>query len=51
MIFETIKVRKEEAVLFVEILAPPMNLLATRRWMDLAQLVSDLDEHQRDQLA
>ena len=50
MTFETIKVRKEEAVLFVEILAPPMNLLATRRWI-WPNWSADLDEHQRDQLA
>src|SRR6201988_4144389 len=39
VVFETIKVRKEEAVLFVEIAAPPMNLLGPELVRDLVSLI------------
>src|SRR6185295_1682342 len=39
MIFETIKVRKEGAVLFAEIAAPPMNLLGPELIRDLVSLI------------
>jgi enoyl-CoA hydratase/carnithine racemase len=37
--FETLNVRKEEAVLFVEIAAPPMNLLGPELVRDLVSLI------------
>jgi enoyl-CoA hydratase/carnithine racemase len=39
MVFETLKVHKEEAVLFVEIAAPPMNLLGPELVRDLVSLI------------
>jgi enoyl-CoA hydratase/carnithine racemase len=39
MIFETLRVRREEAVLFVEISAPPMNLLGPELVRDLVSLI------------
>jgi enoyl-CoA hydratase/carnithine racemase len=39
MKFETIKVRQEEAVLFAEISAPPMNLLGPELVRDLVSLI------------
>ena len=56
ILFETLAVRKEGGVLFVEIKSPPMNLLKPelirdlvslirQAEMDLAQLVSDLDDY------
>jgi hypothetical protein len=36
MNFETVKVRREGAVVFAEITAPPMNLLGGQRGQDLA---------------
>lgn len=39
MIFETIKVRKEKAVLFAEIAAPSMNLLGPELIRDLVSLI------------
>jgi enoyl-CoA hydratase/carnithine racemase len=39
VVFETIKVRKEEAVLFAEITAPPMNLLGPELVRDLVSLI------------
>ena len=45
MIFETIKVRKEEAVLFVEILAPPMNLLGPELVRDLVAIIQHAEAH------
>ncbi|MCY0853627.1 enoyl-CoA hydratase/isomerase family protein [Cupriavidus sp. D39] len=39
MIFETLKVAREEAVLFVEIAAPPMNLLGPELVRDLVTLI------------
>ena len=39
MDFETLKVRKEAAVLFVEIAAPPMNLLGPALVRDLVSLI------------
>ena len=37
--FETLKVRKEGAVLFVDIAAPPMNLLGPALVRDLVSLI------------
>jgi enoyl-CoA hydratase/carnithine racemase len=39
MVFETLRVRKEKAVLFVEIAAPPMNLLGPELVCDLVSLI------------
>ena len=39
MVFETLTVCKEEAVLFVEIAAPPMNLLGPELVRDLVSLI------------
>jgi enoyl-CoA hydratase/carnithine racemase len=39
MAFETLRVRKEEAVLFAEIAAPPMNLLGPELVRDLVSLI------------
>jgi enoyl-CoA hydratase/carnithine racemase len=39
VVFETIKVRQEEAVLFAEIAAPPMNLLGPELIRDLVSLI------------
>jgi enoyl-CoA hydratase/carnithine racemase len=39
MIFETLRVRREEAVLFAEIAAPPMNLLGPELVRDLVSLI------------
>ena len=39
MVFETFTVRKERAVLFAEIAAPPMNLLGPELVRDLVSLI------------
>ena len=39
MVFETLNVRKEGAVLFAEIAAPPMNLLGPELVRDLVSLI------------
>ena len=39
MVFETLNVRREEAVLFAEIAAPPMNLLGPELVRDLVSLI------------
>jgi enoyl-CoA hydratase/carnithine racemase len=39
LVFETLKVRQEEAVLFAEIAAPPMNLLGPELVRDLVSLI------------
>jgi enoyl-CoA hydratase/carnithine racemase len=39
VVFETLKVRQEEAVLFAEIAAPPMNLLGPELIRDLVSLI------------
>jgi enoyl-CoA hydratase/carnithine racemase len=39
LVFETLKVRREEAVLFAEIAAPPMNLLGPELVRDLVSLI------------
>ncbi len=39
MVFETLKVRQEGAVLFADIAAPPMNLLGTELVRDLVALI------------
>lgn len=47
MVFETIKVNREEAVLFAEIASPPLNLLGPALVRDLVSLIqraeSDID--------
>lgn len=39
MVFETLSVREEGAVLFADIAAPPMNLLGTELVRDLVSLI------------
>src|SRR6188472_1272693 len=39
MTFETLKVRREGAVAFVDIAAPPMNLIGTELVRDLVSLI------------
>jgi enoyl-CoA hydratase/carnithine racemase len=41
--FETISARKEEAILFAEILAPPMNLLGPELVRDLVSLIQQAE--------
>ena len=43
MDFETLRVRQEEAVLFVDIAAPPMNLLGTELVRDLVSLMQRVE--------
>jgi enoyl-CoA hydratase/carnithine racemase len=43
MLFETLKVRKEGAVLFVDIAAPPMNLLGPELVRDLVSLIQQAE--------
>ena len=43
MIFETLKVSREGAVLFVDIAAPPMNLLGPEMVRDLASLIQETE--------
>src|SRR5262252_7174302 len=43
MVFETIKVTREGAVLFVEIAAPPMNLLGPELVRDLVSLIQQAE--------
>jgi enoyl-CoA hydratase/carnithine racemase len=43
MVFETLKVHKEEAVLFAEIAAPPMNLLGPELVRDLVSLIQQAE--------
>ncbi len=43
MVFETLTVRKEGAVLFVEIAAPPMNLLGPELVRDLVSLIQQAE--------
>jgi enoyl-CoA hydratase/carnithine racemase len=43
MVFETLAVRKEGAVLFVEIAAPPMNLLGPELVRDLVSLIQQAE--------
>src|SRR5215475_6135997 len=43
MVFETLKVSKEAAVLFVEIAAPPMNLLGPELVRDLVSLIQQAE--------
>jgi len=43
MRFETLNVREEQAVLFVEIAAPPMNLLGPELIQDLASLIQSAE--------
>lgn len=43
IIFETLKVSRESAVLFVEISAPPMNLLGPELVRDLVTLIRDAE--------
>ena len=43
LVFETLRVRKEEAVLFAEISAPPMNLLGPELVRDLVSLIQQAE--------
>jgi enoyl-CoA hydratase/carnithine racemase len=43
MVFETLRVSKEGAVLFVEILAPPMNLLGPELVRDLVSVIKQAE--------
>ena len=43
LVFETLQVRKEDAVLFVEISAPPMNLLGPELIRDLVSLIQQVE--------
>ena len=43
MDFETLKVRREGAVLFVEISAPPMNLMGPELIRDLVSLIQQAE--------
>jgi enoyl-CoA hydratase/carnithine racemase len=43
MVFETLKVNKEGGVLFVDIAAPPMNLLGPRLVRDLVSLIKQVE--------
>jgi hypothetical protein len=43
MDFETLKVRKEGAVLFVEITAPPMNLYGPELVRDIVSLIQQAE--------
>src|SRR5262245_32256972 len=43
MVFETLSVRKEGAVLFAEIAAPPMNLLGPELVRDLVALIQQAE--------
>ena len=43
MVFETLAIRKEGAAVFVEIAAPPMNLLGPELLRDLASLIQQAD--------
>jgi hypothetical protein len=43
MIFETLKVKREAAVLFVQICAPPMNLLGPELVRDLVALIQEAE--------
>ena len=45
MVFETLKVREEEAVLFAEIGAPPMNLLGLELVRDLVPLIQQAEAY------
>jgi enoyl-CoA hydratase/carnithine racemase len=44
-VFETLKLRKEGAVVFVEIAAPPMNLLGPALVRDLVSLIQHAEEN------
>jgi len=44
LVFETLNVRSERAVLFVEISAPPMNLLGPELVRDLVSLIQQVEE-------
>ena len=43
MVFETLRVSREEAVLFVDIAAPPMNLLGPEMVRDLVSLIQQAE--------
>ena len=43
MVFETLTVRREEAVLLIDIAAPPMNLLGTELVRDLVSLIQQAE--------
>jgi enoyl-CoA hydratase/carnithine racemase len=44
MVFETLKVRKEDAVWFADIAAPPMNLLGPELVRDLVSLIQQAED-------
>jgi hypothetical protein len=44
MVFETLKVSRKAAVLFVEIAAPPMNLLGSKLVRDLVSLIQRAEQ-------
>src|ERR1044072_6659164 len=46
MDFETLKVRREDAVLFVEISAPPMNLVGPEMVRDLVSLIQQSEANE-----
>ena len=50
MIFETLNVRREGAVLFDEIAAPPMNLLGPDLVRDLVSLIQQTETDQTIQV-
>lgn len=45
--FQTLRVRQDDAVLFVEILAPPLNLIGPELVSDLVTLIEELDRGDR----
>lgn len=47
MVFETLAVRREGAVLFVDITAPPMNLLGPELVRDLVSLIQQAERRLR----
>jgi len=49
MVFETLKVSREGAVLFVDIAAPPMNLLGPELVRDLVSLIKQAEADKRRQ--
>jgi len=50
MVFETLTVRKEEAVLFVEISAPPMNLPGPELVRDLVSFIQQAEAGEQPEL-
>ena len=50
MLFDTLNVRKEEGVLFAEIVAPPMNLLGPEVVHDLGSLIQGAEKDEAIQV-